>query len=73
MHWFLLFIDHFHIPLSLKAPNCFNEGEIRLRGGTTSREGRVKYALVVSGVQFAMMDGALLMLVWSADNWDFQQ
>ena len=45
MHWFLLFIDHFHIPLSLKAPNCFNEGEIRLRGGTTSREGRVEICL----------------------------
>ena len=42
MHWFLLFIEHFRIPLSLKAPNCFNEGEIRLRGGTTSREGRVE-------------------------------
>ena len=45
MHWFLLFIEHFHVTLSLKAPSCFNEGEIRLRSGTTSREGRVEICL----------------------------
>ena len=28
-----------------KAQNCFVEGEIRLRGGTTSREGRVEMCL----------------------------
>ena len=45
MHTFLLFIEHFYIPLSLKAPSCFTEGEIRLWGGTTSREGRVETCL----------------------------
>ena len=28
-----------------EAPNCFNEGEIRLRGRRTSREGRVEICL----------------------------
>ena len=28
-----------------KARNCFVEGEIRLRGGSTSREGRVEICL----------------------------
>ena len=44
LHWFLLFSEHF-LPFSLKAPNCFNEGEIRLRGRSTSREGRVEICL----------------------------
>ena len=29
----------------LKVPSCFVEGEIRLRGGTTAREGRVEICL----------------------------
>ena len=31
--------------LHLKAPNCFVEGEIRLRGGTSPGEGRVEMCL----------------------------
>ena len=40
--------------------------------GPLEREGW-KYAMVVFGVQSVIMDGALLMLMWSADNWGIQQ
>ena len=26
---------------------------------------------MVNGVQFVMMDGIMLMLLWYVDNWDF--
>ena len=38
-----------NIVLCFKARSCFVEGEIRLRGGTTSREGRVEICLGVWG------------------------
>ena len=30
----------------------------------------LKYILMVDGIQFVMMDGMILMLVWCVDNWD---
>ena len=42
---FLQLFEHLAKSLFIKAPSCFTEGEIRLRGGTTSREGRVEICL----------------------------
>ena len=72
LHWFLLFSEHFYLFL-WKLQTASMKGRFVWGAEVLLEREEWKYAWVVFGVQSVMMDGALAMLMWSADNWDFQQ
>ena len=61
------------LPLVLKLEAALLRERFAWCGGPHPEKEGWKCALVECGAQSAMTDGAVLMLVWSVDNWVIPQ